>query len=657
MALNRNYRVDLPEASDKEDKEEEMAKASASGVSFFIFIVIVGPVFYAARHFFRVRTGYYDRRDRAAKEIAMGSISRPPAGVAGAEAADTEIDDIPAAGGDTDSSASTVGERDEVPFWEYLISLVGYAVGIGNVWRFPYLVGKYGGFAFIIAYLFCLFLCSLPFYLMELGMGQHVKLSVIETFYKIRPRWWPLGLAQILGESVVVVSYYNVLLAYSLFYMARSCEDPLPWHGNAQEFWIKDVLRAPDVSEGTDLGRVSGPLAGCLLAIYFIIFLAVGFGKDILAQFTWITVVLPVFMVAILLVKAVTLEGASDGIDYYINKLEWDKLLSGELWAAAAGQILFSLSPGTGCAITLTSHAKKNTDVYRVALIVAVCNSSFSLFAGFAIFSVLGNLAYNLGKPVAEIAESSGIGLAFIAIADGMTNFGEASNVMSVLFFAMLLMLGFDSSFAWVEASMGVLDDFLRSPTHGLGIRVPRIYLAIFLCAFLYTIGLPYCTEQGGFLLDTIDHFIGSYLLLWVCFLEAIAFAWDFGWPRFTHSIKQATLGNPATPGGRYLFPEFFWKWSMMFSAPVMAGGLLLTNLIIDIIHKYENGRISNHILTIGWVFFGSMVVLSLSNILDRRPGSLAETPGMGAVEILAESGNIAFTMEQRAKAHQNRMP
>ena len=95
----------------------------------------------------------------------------------------------------------------------------------------------------------------------------------------------------------------------------------------------------------------------------------------------------------------------------------------------------------------------------------------------------------------------------------------------------------------------------------------------------------------------------------------------------------------------------------MMFSAPVMAGGLLLTNLIIDIIHKYENGRISNHILTIGWVFFGSMVVLSLSNILDRRPGSLAETPGMGAVEILAESGNIAFTMEQRAKAHQNRMP
>ena len=85
-----------------------------------------------------------------------------------------------------------------------------------------------------------------------------------------------------------------------------------------------------------------------------------------------------------------------------------------------------------------------------VALVVAFCNSGFSLFSGFAIFSVLGNLAYSVGQP-SVIAESSGIGLAFIAIAEGMTHFGEMGNVMSVLFFSMLLMLGFDSSFAWIE--------------------------------------------------------------------------------------------------------------------------------------------------------------------------------------------------------------
>lgn len=598
---------------------------SASGVAFFLFIVLIGPIFFGIRYLFRLRTGYYDdmrTEGNLDKELALRSVVHTPFGVAGAESTDGDV-----------ISGRNGEERGQVTFLELLFSLIGYAIGIGNVWRFPYLVGKYGGFAFIIAYLVCLFLCALPLFLMELGVGQHVQKSVVATFNTIRPRWWPLGLTQILGPTIVVVSYYNVLLSYSLLYMCRSCEEPLPWTGDAQAFWQKDVLNAPDKSEGTDLGRVSATLTACLFAIYVVIFGAVGFGKEVLAQFTWVTVILPVILVTILLIKAVSLEGASAGIDYYINKLEWTQLANGELWAAAAGQILFSLSPGTGCAITLTSHSKKNTDVYVVALVVAFCNSGFSLFSGFAIFSVLGNLAYSVGQPVSVIAESSGIGLAFIAIAEGMTHFGEMGNVMSVLFFSMLLMLGFDSSFAWIESGISVLDDFLKKKE----IFVPRLTLTALLCLFLFLIGIPYCTEQGGFLLDVIDHFIGSYLILYSCAAEGIAFVLDFGFDRLAYSIKKATEENSGTIGGRTLFPVYFWQGTMRFTAPLLAGGLLLTNISLDCISKYGDGRISDYILTIGWTFFILMVLLSLSNILDRRPGTLGEVPrhfvGLAAAE------------------------
>ena len=135
----------------------------------------------------------------------------------------------------------------------------------------------------------------------------------------------------------------------------------------------------------------------------------------------------------ILIIQTAQLEGAGKGIEFYIGKFDGSQLKNLEVWAAACSQILFSLSPGMGTAITLSSYVKPNADVYRVCLIVALSNSAFSICGGFAIFSVLGSLAHQSGHTVAEIASRSGTGLAFVTIAEGCaTSFGSAGNAVSV---------------------------------------------------------------------------------------------------------------------------------------------------------------------------------------------------------------------------------
>ena len=150
----------------------------------------------------------------------------------------------------------------------------------------------------------------------------------------------------------------------------------------------------------------------------------------------------------ILVIVSAQQPGASAGIEFYIGKFELSQLGKLEVWATALSQILFSLSPGFGTAITYSSYVSKKEDVYRASMIVCVANSAFSILGGFAVFSIVGYLAQQEGKTVEEVATRSGFGLAFVTIAEAMKFFGPAKNMMSVAFYVMLLTLGLDSSYA-----------------------------------------------------------------------------------------------------------------------------------------------------------------------------------------------------------------
>ena len=407
--------------------------ADSAALSTFLLLIFVGPVGYAV--YYSVRCCLRGKSSSSTTEAAAAPAS-------------SRLNDYA-------NGTPTEPAREQVRTAEYMLGLLGYAIGIGNLWRFPYLVGKYGGGAFVLAYLTCLFLVAMPMYQMEMVLGHHTRGSTIRCFNTIRPRWRSIGYAQAL-MLFYALAYYNVLIAYAAIYMIGSLVSPLPWSEEAVDaaaaaaanksaseyYWSHEVLNEYGSLEGHGLGPVQPRLAGSLLCVWLVVFVSLVFGKQILAKITWVTVVGPVILLLVLLVQTTRLEGASDGVAYYIGKCEWALLLDAELWATACGQILFSLSPGMGTAITMSSYTAPKEDTYRVCIVVALANSAFSLTGGFAIFSILGNLAHRTGRSVADVASASGPGLAFVSIAEGVSTFGAGANAMAVLFFAMLVSLG-----------------------------------------------------------------------------------------------------------------------------------------------------------------------------------------------------------------------
>jgi len=507
-----------------------------------------------------------------------------------------------ASASDPEVSTSKQNEtsREEVSNTAYLLSLLGYAIGIGNLWRFPYLVGKYGGGAFVFAYLCCLFLVAMPAFFMELVMGQYTRKTSLMCFRTIHSRWAGLGY----GQAVLLLfclSYYNMLLVYSLVYTAGSLQTPLPWAADvgSGSYWTGTVLNnfGGDY-DGRGLGALQWKLVLGLLVVWIFVFLSLAFGKEVLAKVTWVTVVGPIVMLAVLLCRVLFLEGAADGIKFYIGKFDVEVLSDLDMWAVACGQILFSLSPGFGTAITMSSFSKPNANVFRTCVTVALANSAFSLLGGFAMFSILGNYTHRLNAAGGVLEEAtgqwtlttvkdqarSGAGLAFITIADGMQHFGALSNIMSVLFFMTLFMLGLDSTFAWVETFVCNVQEAIELCVE----RKPsRTWVLAGVCTSFFLLGLFYCTQVGMELLDVIDHYVSSYYLLFGVAVEAALFTLDFGWRRLVCHIKLATLGNRDTPNGQEVVPAWLWRSVIPTTVPVMSSLLFLNLLHADLAEVY----------------------------------------------------------------------
>lgn len=221
-------------------------------------------------------------------------------------------------------------ERETMESSEYLFALIGYAIGIGNLWRFPYVIANNGGAAALFAYLVCLALVAAPLFLYELIVGQHVRLSTVRCYAAIHPRWTSLGYAS--GAMLFfALAYYAMINAYTLPYIYNSLKDPLPWleEGTDPEtFWNTNILNSfPDVHDkDPGLGGIQWNLAASLFAFWMIVLASAAFGKKILSKIIYVTVILPVVLVLILVFRTIFLDGASDGIKFYIGKFEASKL-------------------------------------------------------------------------------------------------------------------------------------------------------------------------------------------------------------------------------------------------------------------------------------------------------------------------------------------
>ncbi|XP_022079557.1 sodium- and chloride-dependent glycine transporter 1-like [Acanthaster planci] len=469
---------------------------------------------------------------------------------------------------------------------DFLLSCVSFAVGLGNIWRFPFLCYENGGGAFLIPYVLMIFMAGLPLFFLELSFGQFASQGCL-SIWSISPLFKGLGFGMLILCGLVTL-YYNIIIAYTLFYLFasftsdvpwRSCghpwnsenctvfskDDNRTWNGTfdngtgyarpSEEYFNNYVL---DISDGIHImGPVKWDLALCLLLAWILVFLSLVKGIKTSGKVVYVTSIFPYVVLTCLLIRGITLEGAIDGIIYYI-KPDIEKLKQAKVWQDAAVQIFYSLGTAFGSLHTLASYNKFHNNCFRDAIAVTFINCGTSIFAGFVIFSVIGFMAHDAGMAVDKVVES-GPGLAFIAYPEAIARM-PLSTLWALLFFLMVFMLGLGSEFCMFETVItGMVDELEKfNPVF----RKRKWLVTLLMAVLMYILGLSMVTNGGIYLLTIMNSFSAGLSVLIIAMLECIVIAYIYGADRFLDDLN-VMLG---------FRPGIYWKacWKLLSPAFLM---------------------------------------------------------------------------------------
>jgi neurotransmitter:Na+ symporter, NSS family len=484
----------------------------------------------------------------------------------------------------------------------FILAAIGSAVGLGNIWRFPYVAYDNGGGAFMIPYIVALLIAGLPFLFLDYALGHRFRGSAPLSFARLRRRsemigWWQVGIC------AVIAVYYAAVIAWAARYTGFSVTGA--WGDDPEAFLFEEFLQVGDGVTTTIVPGVLVPLLVVWAAT--IVIMALGVQKGIGAT---AIVFIPVLLVAFaaLVVQALLLDGATTGLDALFRP-EWAALAEPGVWGAAFGQIFFSLSVGFGIMITYSSYVGRKTDMTGSGLVVGLSNSGFELLAGIGVFAALGFLAQANGVEISEVV-ASGVGLAFVVFP---TIIGEApaGALIGVLFFASLVMAGITSLVSVIEVIISaVRDKFEMSRVRAaLVVTVP---LAVVSVAF-------FSTSSGLTVLDIVDHFINQYGILLVAVVSTVAVAW---WIRGLPTLAAHMNRTGSVHLGRW------WVVLVGGVIPVALSFVLVQQAIADVSTTY--GDYPGWMVAVfGWGVVAAVIVFALLAARGRwRPETeVAEFP------------------------------
>uniref|UniRef100_H2UF88 Transporter n=1 Tax=Takifugu rubripes TaxID=31033 RepID=H2UF88_TAKRU len=530
------------------------------------------------------------------------------------------------------------------PTWsgqlEFILATVGYVVGLGNVWRFPYLCYSNGGGAFMIPYLVMVVVCGIPLVLMEFTIGQYTRQGPVRAFSRICPLFKGAGLSTVV-ISFIFSTYHNVVLCWSLFYMFTSFGATLPWmscnntwnlvencssgflSSNNTELQSANLLfhfshRVLEKTSGIEEpGGLRWELFGCLLLGWVIIFLCLVKGIKSTGKVVYFTAIFPYFILLALLINNVQLPGASDGILYFVTPV-WNKLFEVKVWFNAAAQVFMSLGIAFGSMISMSSYNKFNNNILRDALIVSITNSFTSILAGFVIFSALGYMAHMYELPIDNIA-TAGPGLVFVVYPEALSAM-PISRLWAPLFFIMLLCLGLDSQFANVEVVITCIKDELGSKVSGLLKR--EALLSLIVCTVGFILGIPHVTKGGIYVFQLMDTYTAVLSVVFLAFCEVVAVCWIFGVRKISLMMKRM-LDN---------MPSIYFRFCWILLCPL----LILSILVSGIVH-YSPAHYGSYTYPVwadcvGWfISLASIVWIPLGAIHEmyKNKGSVLQVSNM----------------------------
>jgi NSS family neurotransmitter:Na+ symporter len=402
-----------------------------------------------------------------------------------------------------------------------LVAMAGSAVGLGNLWRFPYLVGENGGAAFIIVYMVFVFLLCLPIFISEFVIGRRSQRNAYAAFRDLSggSAWRWVGLFTII-VPMIVLSYYSVIGGWSVEYLLKSIT--FSFTGDASQGAFHSMF--------TDfVSSTWAPLAVHTVFLLVTTLIVIVGIKDGIEKFSKVMMPLLFFMVVAIAVYSVMLPGASAGLDYLFNP-DFSKI-TGKACAAALGQAFFSLSLGFGTIMTYASYVSKKENILFQSTATAVSDLMFALIAGVAIMPAV--FAFGLDP-------QSGPGLVFETLP---FVFGQmpAGGVVAIFFFLALLVAALTSSISMLEVAVAYLVEEKN---------FSRVWACVLLFAVCWVVGalcslsfgpLSDIRIAGGNIFDFFDS-LSSNILMTLGSLLTVLFV---GW-----RLKKTDVYDEFTNGG-----------------------------------------------------------------------------------------------------------
>ncbi|XP_067652262.1 sodium- and chloride-dependent glycine transporter 2-like [Haliotis asinina] len=537
------------------------------------------------------------------------------------------------------------------------LAMLGFSVGMGNLWRFPYVCQRNGGGAFLIPYIIFVVFLSMPLFFLEVALGQFSSRGPIKV-WSMCPIMTGIGYG-ILTLGCLIVPYFSMVFAWALYYIYSSFSTVLPWttcdntwntpqcvssretrffnpqnmskehvtlraesgntsseiasvfgHTSTEEFWQYRVL---DISSGVDdLGPIQPHLVLCWFLTCVVVLLCIIKGVGSVGKVVYVTALMPYVLLTVLLIRACTMPGAKDGILFYLTP-DFARLRHSQVWLEALIQVFFSMGPSWGTLITLASHNPFHSSIIRTTVVVTVAGSFTSVFAGFVVFSTVGYLAHSLQQSIDDVV-TSGPGIGFIIYPEAVALL-PVPQLWSVLFFVTTLMMVIDSVFANAESALRCIKELLPGRFH---FKYMQPVMATAFMGATFLVGIIFTTRGGVYLFTLIDWYVAAVVLFVTAVLQCIAIGWLYGAERFSADVEAMT-GRP--------LPAIYMIVCFIFIPTALLVVLVLT------MASYENPtygyyKYSGYAVVAGWcIALVSVVPIPATMVMTiiRKKGSLSE--------------------------------
>lgn len=488
----------------------------------------------------------------------------------------------------------------------FLFAAIGSAIGLGNIWRFPYIAYDNGGGAFLLPYVVALITAGVPVLVLDYVLGHRFRGSAPLVWRRISARTEAIGWVQTIITYIIAV-YYAVILAWSTIYTWFSLK--LAWGEDPEAFFVRDFLHADN--ESINSTTVVWPIAITLAVIWVLIVavMALGIRKGTgMLSSVFVPTLIVLFL--ILVGRSLFLPGAGEGLEAFFTP-RWSALADPTVWMAAYGQIFYSLAIAFGIMMTQASYLKRRSNLSGLGTVVGLSNSGFEVLAGIGVFATLGFMASTSGVAVDEVA-TSGIGLAFIAFPT-IINQMPGGPLFGVLFFGSLFIAGFTSLVTIVEVVVSSFQDKFR-----LERRTASIAVGV-ACAVPSLVLFPVTTGLGS--LDIVDKFVNVLGIVLIAVISTVTIGWVL---KRTPELRAHVNAVSSLQLGRW------WDFSLTVITPLILGITFILEVRLLLIEGY-GGYASHKVVIFGWIL-GLVLYLGAFG-LSRIPwprGTIVDGPPAG---------------------------